>query len=461
MPELPDAYRERFAPIAFLGAGFIGGVFSARDQESDAVVALKVPMPRFAHDPSIGLVFGEEADNMEALAHVPRLLRLHACALGGAPFIATELLSGGNVANLLFGDGKPLDYAAAVAIAAGLLETLALLQAAGRYQMDLHLGNLMFATAPASAASLRIIDLQRCFATSGVSFYQHFPLPPRRVSKRDPRRGVWFGIDGRNAQMIAAHLVGCLTAKLLPPRRNVLARHYSRGLSFAGPRRRFERVMPARLAAWVSDRSFFDGPPFELDLQTACDEMCLAAGLPSPRFQQAPAAPAAALPKMPERFTTPLVTTSAMLRSPQWQAWLEAREPQRGLWLQSVQRPRRAEVGPSVIFDLLRGLYTQRRVSKPSSRARLDARLRAVPEAAAIFAKHQPEWGRELGFSVNGASDADALAALLRALCEAYGSVILSIEGYDVLHPTDAALVADLVPRLSGLPLLMLVGNKS
>ena len=126
---------------ARLGAGAHGEVWRAEGPDR-VPVALKVLRPEVAHDDELVRRFEREARLGLALIH-PRVVRIHAVGeVAGRRWIATELMTGGSVADLV-ATRAPLPAAEAAAVLADLLAGLQALADQGLIHRDVKPANLL------------------------------------------------------------------------------------------------------------------------------------------------------------------------------------------------------------------------------------------------------------------------------------------------------------------------------
>jgi hypothetical protein len=130
-----------YAIVAQIGAGACGRVFRARRDGADRDVALKLLDPQLVGDADATYRFAREARLASALAH-PRLVPvLDAGDDRGAPYIAMELVEGTTLEQRLASGALPWEEA--VRIAAGILEGLQALHAAGIVHRDVKPSNVL------------------------------------------------------------------------------------------------------------------------------------------------------------------------------------------------------------------------------------------------------------------------------------------------------------------------------
>lgn len=470
--QLDDVYRDRFEPVRFLSAGLFGRVFLVNDRQAGETVALKIP--RTTSGPLITpLLLPEEQDNLRAVSGAPHLPVLLGAESEGPQWLATKFLSGGNVRQFVLHEDA-LTPEDAVLRALALFRAAHELLVAQRVHHDLHLGNLMFDAPPAAGGALTVIDLQRCYPARGFGFYYNFPLPSKRVSRRHPLRGMWYGLDERIVHLTAAQLVIALSCKLLPPHRRDLAMAHWTKQALELPRWRIARSFPPRLGQLVLARCLPEGVPFELSLRERAEELADAVDLNLPAWPEVtdpdPDAEAALpLASLIDAVTTRaphsgvldwpgMPSSSAALASA-----LEAIEPQRGLWLQALARPSRRAHPGALVFDLLRSVFTQQNLT--AKRAILGNVLSARLVGLPALWNFIPDVAARYGLEVTSAHEpspqqtADQLKTLIAELAVLYGHVVLSVDDATAWHAYDAEVFSRLDVALRGTPCLLVCGR--
>ncbi|OIJ69784.1 serine/threonine-protein kinase [Streptomyces mangrovisoli] len=126
--------------VGRLGAGGMGVVYLGEDTEGRRV-AVKILRPELADDPGFLRRFEREARALATLdtPHVVRVLELS--AQGEDPYLITEYVPGGSLAERL--DAGPLEPEAAVALAHALAVALTAIHAAGIVHRDLKPSNVL------------------------------------------------------------------------------------------------------------------------------------------------------------------------------------------------------------------------------------------------------------------------------------------------------------------------------
>ena len=106
----------RYTILRELGRGAIGTVYAARDRSTGAVVALKVVDPALFSDPQAKLaeLFLQNARSAGRLRHRNIVRILDAGEAGGTAFVATELVEGESLRQML--DERPLSIARSIQI---------------------------------------------------------------------------------------------------------------------------------------------------------------------------------------------------------------------------------------------------------------------------------------------------------------------------------------------------------
>jgi serine/threonine-protein kinase len=147
LPPDPFALTARtlshFRVLEPLGAGGMGVVYRAEDTRLGRTVALKVPLPQYALDPSTRDRFLREARSAAALDH-PNLCNVHEVGESedGRLFLAMTLYPGETLKERLAREG-PLPVEAAVDIARQVARGLTCAHEAGIVHRDLKPANLM------------------------------------------------------------------------------------------------------------------------------------------------------------------------------------------------------------------------------------------------------------------------------------------------------------------------------
>src|SRR5512138_3801553 len=107
MPPTVGMRFGRYELLARLGAGGMGGVWSALDQDLQREVAVKFLPERYATDPQRMSRFAQEARAASSLNH-PNIVTIHEIGeTVGMPYIVMERVAGRTLHDLVR-DGEPL-----------------------------------------------------------------------------------------------------------------------------------------------------------------------------------------------------------------------------------------------------------------------------------------------------------------------------------------------------------------
>ncbi len=132
---------ERFEILELLGRGGMGDVYRARDLRLKRDVALKVLPSHVARDPANVARFEREARAASALSH-PNIVQIYDIGHNdGIDWIASELVSGHTLRQVMKGGALPVGRA--IGIAMQIADGLAAAHAAGVVHRDLNPGNVM------------------------------------------------------------------------------------------------------------------------------------------------------------------------------------------------------------------------------------------------------------------------------------------------------------------------------
>ena len=141
MAQAPGTVIGRYEIKSLLGEGGMGRVYRAHDTQLGREVALKVLDPLVAADPERVHRFLQEARAASGLNH-PNIIAIYeAGESNGVRFIATELVEGRTLREMLA--GGPLPLAQALDIAAQVASALAAAHAAGIVHRDVKPENIM------------------------------------------------------------------------------------------------------------------------------------------------------------------------------------------------------------------------------------------------------------------------------------------------------------------------------
>ncbi|MBX3470040.1 MAG: serine/threonine protein kinase, partial [Planctomycetes bacterium] len=231
----PDPAGARFRIVAELGRGAVGAVYRAVEAESGREVALKVLLER--PDPTRLARFAREGEVTAALDH-PGIVRVHASGvLGGRPFLAYELVPGGEtLADAL----ATLDRSTRLRLLRDAAAAVGHAHARGVVHRDLKPSNVLIDRASGDVPRARVADFgmarltgdsqDRLTRTGAMVGTPHYMAPEQAAGARDvgPPADVWaLGVmlyealvdrlpfDGETLQELVARLCA---ADPTPPR---------------------------------------------------------------------------------------------------------------------------------------------------------------------------------------------------------------------------------------------------
>jgi eukaryotic-like serine/threonine-protein kinase len=143
----------KYEILSKLGAGGMGEVWRARDEQLHRDVALKILPPEVARDPSRRARFEQEARALAALNH-PNIVAVYEFGEeNGQAFLASELVDGESLRALL--DRGRVTVRRAIEIATQIADAMAAAHAAGIVHRDLKPENIMLT---ASAGTVKVLD---------------------------------------------------------------------------------------------------------------------------------------------------------------------------------------------------------------------------------------------------------------------------------------------------------------
>ncbi len=144
MPPSVGMRFSRFELVTRIGAGGMGDVWRARDQDLHRDVAVKFLPERFAADPARLGRFAQEARAASSLNH-PNIVTIHEIGeTSGLPYIVMELVDGRTLREILLAqEGKPLGARRLLEIGAQAADGLAKAHAEGIVHRDLKPENVM------------------------------------------------------------------------------------------------------------------------------------------------------------------------------------------------------------------------------------------------------------------------------------------------------------------------------
>ena len=142
MATTPQVLLERYEVGRLLGSGGMAEVYEGRDRLLARQVAIKVPLPEYAHDPAFQQRFRREAQAAASLSN-PGIVAVYDTGMqNGTPFIVMEFVGGRTLKETILADG-PLYPDRAAEIAADVCSALAAAHARGLVHRDVKPPNVM------------------------------------------------------------------------------------------------------------------------------------------------------------------------------------------------------------------------------------------------------------------------------------------------------------------------------
>ena len=158
LPQIGDVLDNKYVVESLLGAGGMGAVYSARDQDLGQPVAIKLLLPQVAHDPQMVARFLREAQAAAAIQndHVVRVFSVGKTNTG-VPFMVMEFLSGIGLDELIRTRG-PVPVSEAVDLVAEACRALGHAHALGIVHRDIKPSNLFLCSCPDGSQRLKVLD---------------------------------------------------------------------------------------------------------------------------------------------------------------------------------------------------------------------------------------------------------------------------------------------------------------
>jgi tRNA A-37 threonylcarbamoyl transferase component Bud32 len=142
MATTPQVLLERYEVGRLLGSGGMAEVYEGRDRLLARQVAIKVPLPQYAHDPAFQQRFRREAQAAASLSN-PGIVAVYDTGMqNGTPFIVMEFVGGRTLKETILAEG-PLHPDRAAEIAADVCSALAAAHARGLVHRDVKPPNVM------------------------------------------------------------------------------------------------------------------------------------------------------------------------------------------------------------------------------------------------------------------------------------------------------------------------------
>jgi eukaryotic-like serine/threonine-protein kinase len=162
MTTTPHVLLERYEVGALLGSGGMAEVYEGRDRLLARRVAIKVPLPQYAHDPAFQQRFRREAQAAASLSN-PGIVAVYDTGMqDGTPFIVMEFVEGRTLKEAILAEG-PLYPDRAAEIAADVCAALAAAHARGLVHRDVKPPNVMLT--PSGRVKLMDLGIARADAT--------------------------------------------------------------------------------------------------------------------------------------------------------------------------------------------------------------------------------------------------------------------------------------------------------
>jgi tRNA A-37 threonylcarbamoyl transferase component Bud32 len=161
MTTTPHVLLDRYEVGPLLGAGGMAEVYEGRDRLLARRVAIKVPLPQYAHDPAFQQRFRREAQAAASLSN-PGVVAVYDTGMQDrTPFIVMEFVEGRTLKEAILAEG-PLYPARAAEIAADVCSALAAAHARGLVHRDVKPPNVMLA--PGGRVKLMDLGIARADA---------------------------------------------------------------------------------------------------------------------------------------------------------------------------------------------------------------------------------------------------------------------------------------------------------
>jgi eukaryotic-like serine/threonine-protein kinase len=166
MTTTPQVLLERYEVGRLLGSGGMAEVYEGRDRLLDRQVAIKVPLPQYAHDPAFQQRFRREAQAAASLSNAGVVAVYDTGMQNGTPFIVMEFVGGRTLKETILAEG-PLHPDRAAAIAADVCSALAAAHARGLVHRDVKPPNVMLT--PSGRVKLMDLGIARADAAEAAT----------------------------------------------------------------------------------------------------------------------------------------------------------------------------------------------------------------------------------------------------------------------------------------------------
>jgi eukaryotic-like serine/threonine-protein kinase len=166
MTTTPQVLLERYEVGRLLGSGGMAEVYEGRDRLLDRQVAIKVPLPQYAHDPAFQQRFRREAQAAASLSNAGVVAVYDTGMQDGTPFIVMEFVGGRTLKETILAEG-PLHPDRAAAIAADVCSALSAAHARGLVHRDVKPPNVMLT--PSGRVKLMDLGIARADAAESAT----------------------------------------------------------------------------------------------------------------------------------------------------------------------------------------------------------------------------------------------------------------------------------------------------
>ena len=174
MDVLRDDEQTRFGPyriVRRIGTGGMGSVFEAQDIGLGHHIALKLLHPHVAERPGAARRFLREGRAAARIRH-PHVVQVFALGTErDRPFLAMELLDGGNLSGIIADKGR-LSVGDALDLVLPIVAAVAAAHDAGVIHRDLKPSNVGIATGPAAQRWPKVLDFGVSKVLSGVGVHE-------------------------------------------------------------------------------------------------------------------------------------------------------------------------------------------------------------------------------------------------------------------------------------------------
>jgi eukaryotic-like serine/threonine-protein kinase len=189
---LGTTLNQRYLLVSLLGSGASAHVYLAQDTTLERQVAVKILQPALAGDEAFLKRFRAEARAVAALNH-PHVLQVYDWGEHeSVPFIVTEYLAGGSLADLL-ADGVRLSIEQAASVGQQAASGLAYAHSRGLVHRDVKPANLLFD----DEGRLRISDFGVARALAEASWTEPMGAMIGTVRYASPEQAEGLPVDGK------------------------------------------------------------------------------------------------------------------------------------------------------------------------------------------------------------------------------------------------------------------------